>query len=66
MVIHEFTDRGGESIKCLFIFWFEAALNMNNTHPKKQVYEVLSALCSYNNMGYNNVMNALAALKVLI
>uniref|UniRef100_K1RAT7 Inverted formin-2 n=1 Tax=Magallana gigas TaxID=29159 RepID=K1RAT7_MAGGI len=40
-----------------------AALNMNNTHPKKQVYEILAALCSYNNTGYNNVMNALSTLK---
>ncbi|XP_061183577.1 inverted formin-2-like isoform X2 [Saccostrea echinata] len=39
------------------------ALNMNNTHPKKQVYEILSALCSYNKMGYRSVMNALETLK---
>lgn len=37
---------------------------MNNTHPKKQVYEILAAQCSYNNTGYNNVMNALSTLKV--
>ncbi|KAL5011364.1 hypothetical protein ScPMuIL_009915 [Solemya velum] len=40
------------------------ALDSGTTLPKKQVFEMLSAICAYSCPGYHMVMDALEALKV--
>ncbi|XP_069129228.1 inverted formin-2-like [Argopecten irradians] len=35
------------------------ALNISNTLPKKQIFEMMSAICVYNNLGYQAVLTAL-------
>ncbi|CAG2205701.1 Inverted formin-2 [Mytilus edulis] len=39
------------------------ALNIGNTLPRKHVIEMLSAICVYNNLGYQSVLNALNYFK---
>ena len=41
-----------------------AALDTNNTLLKKQVFELLSALCLYSEKGYERAMDALENYKV--
>ncbi|KAI5731902.1 hypothetical protein M8J77_018191 [Diaphorina citri] len=41
-----------------------AALDTNNTQIKKQVIELLSALCVYNTDGYTRALEALEHYKV--
>ncbi|XP_033743492.1 inverted formin-2-like [Pecten maximus] len=35
------------------------ALNISNTLPKKQIFEMMSAICVYSNLGYEAVLSAL-------
>lgn len=48
---------------CVF-YLFPAALDTNNVTIKKQVFELLSALCVYNVDGYNRALDALEHYKV--
>lgn len=41
-----------------------AALDTNNSTVKKQVFELLSALCAYNAEGYSKAIEALEHYKV--
>lgn len=41
-----------------------AALDTNNVNVKKQVFELLSALCAYSREGYNQALNTLEHYKV--
>lgn len=43
---------------------FVAALDTNNVVVKKQVFELLSALCVYNAEGYDRALDALEHYKV--
>ncbi len=43
---------------------FDTALNTNNQMVKKQVFELLSALCVYNQDGYELAIDALEDYKV--
>jgi hypothetical protein len=43
-----------------------AALDTGNATVKKQVFELLSALCVYNTEGYNRALDALQHYKVII
>ena len=45
-------------------FWFLSALDTNNVMVKKQVFELLSALCVYSPEGYQLTLNALDSFKV--
>lgn len=42
-----------------------AALDTNNVAVKKQVFELLSALCVYNDEGYARALNTLDHYKVI-
>ena len=43
---------------------FISALDTNSSQVKKQVFELLSALCVYNAEGYNRALEALEHYKV--
>lgn len=43
-----------------------SALSIGNTLLRKQVIEMLSAICVYNSLGYQSVLNALDYFKVCI
>lgn len=47
-----------------FISFVFAALDTNNVMVKKQVFELLSALCVYSGEGYRLTMDALDSFKV--
>ena len=47
-----------------FICFVFAALDTNNVMVKKQVFELLSALCVYSGEGYRLTMDALDSFKV--
>ncbi len=49
----------------LFVFVPILALDTNSSQVKKQVFELLSALCVYNAEGYNRALEALDHYKVL-
>jgi len=51
-------------LDCYIIPYIISALNCNDTLPKKQVVEMLSTVCVYNNIGYLRVMEGLAYVKV--
>ena len=42
----------------------DSALNCSDTLPKKQVFEMLSAICVYSHIGYLRVMESLSYVKV--
>lgn len=47
-----------------YVIKLGAALDTNNVTVKKQVFELLSALCAYNNDGYNRALETLDHYKV--
>ena len=47
-----------------FIFTKFSALDTNSSQVKKQVFELLSALCVYNAEGYSRALEALDHYKV--
>lgn len=51
------------ALKDLFLFCFLPALDTNNAQVKKQVFELLSALCVYSAEGYNRALEALEHYK---
>ncbi len=51
---------GHSNIYFLFVF---LALDTNNAQVKKQVFELLSALCVYSAEGYNRALEALEHYK---
>ena len=54
-----------DDVKCRICFVC-AALDTTNIQVKKQVFELLSALCVYNAEGYNRAIEALEFYKVTI
>ena len=48
----------------MFILVSISALDTNNVMVKKQVFELLSALCVYSVEGYQLTLNALDSFKV--
>lgn len=46
------------------MFYFFSALDTNNVMVKKQVFELLSALCVYSSEGYQLTLKALDSFKV--
>lgn len=51
---------------CIFSFFLFSALDTDNVTLKKQVFELLSALCVYSEMGYKMAVDALSHYKVII
>lgn len=49
-----------------YIHKFSNALDTNNETVKKQVIELLSALCAYSQLGYNRAMETLDLYKVML